>query len=335
MNPMVDFDSAEHPYDERFAKYRELFAQGSDVERTDDPFHARIRGWRMDRSLLFVREYGGVRHLRKERVARDGFDHFVLHHVVSGELVGGSPERPVRVLPGETLLLDTCCPMLAGSRNVALVTVSLAREAMRAAAGNLEGLHGRKISARDGALLTALLRTLAEQAPILSPGAQPAATRALVDLLSVATNPFGMGARSDYYRLEYARREAVLRVIDARLADRDFGIDDLVREVGISRASLYRLFEDQGGVANFIKLRRLRHLRDRLDNRAFDAQPLSVLAPQSGFAGESHASRLFKKAFGISPGAYRTASIRSTMEQDVEIMVRRWANSMSEITHRS
>lgn len=332
MNPMVDFDSADYVYDVAFAKYRDLYAHGADVERTGAPFYARVRGWRLDRSLLFVREYGGVRHHRRDRIVQDGFDHFVLHHVVSGELIGGPDAHPIRVGPGETILLDTCRPMDNGASSVGLITVSLAREAVRAAAGNLDELHGRKIGSRDGALLTSLLRALAEQAPILAAGAQPAATRALVDLLSVATNPMGMGARSDFYRLEYARREAVQRLIETRLADRTFGVGDIVHDVGISRASLYRLFEAQGGVAHFIQLRRLQHLRDRLDNRAFDSQPLATLAPQSGFSGESHASRLFKKVFGIAPGAYRAASIHGAQTQAVDMMVRRWANSMSEVS---
>lgn len=333
MNPMIEFDSADCAPEEAFEQYRNLYAHGSDVERTGAPFFARVRGWRLDRSLLFVREYGGVRHRRRERIVGDGFDHFVLHHVVDGDLIGGTDESRTRVGPGETLLLDTCRPMDCGARNVSLITVSLAREAVRAAAGgSLDDLHGRTIGSRDGTLLAALLRALAEQAPLLKPGAQPAATRALVDLFSVATNPLGTGARSDFYRLEYARREAVQRLIEARLGDRDFGVPDIVREVGISRASLYRLFEAQGGVAHFIQLRRLQHLRDRLDSREFDSQPLATLAPQSGFSGESHASRLFKKVFGISPGAYRTASIGGTGSQTVEVMVRRWANSMSEVT---
>jgi AraC-like DNA-binding protein len=332
MSEMLDFDSARYPADQAFASYRDLYAQGADVERTADPFFARVRGWRLDRSLLFLRSYGGVRHRRHERVARDNFDHFVLHHVIEGELLGGPHGAPVRVGPGETLVLDTTRPMESGAREVQLITVSLAREAVRAAAGSLEELHGHTIDADKGALLAALLRTLAGCVPSLEPGAQPAVTRALVDLLSVATSPLGSGARSDFYRLEYARREAVQRLVEARLADRSFGPDDIGREVGISRASLYRLFGAHGGVAHFIQLRRLHHLRDRLDDRAFDNQSLAALAPQSGFAGESHASRLFKKVFGISPGAYRAASIRGAQIPSVEVMARRWAGSMSEVT---
>jgi AraC-like DNA-binding protein len=153
----------------------------------------------------------------------------------------------------------------------------------------------------------------------------------LIDLLSVAVNPAGSGARSDFYRLEYVRREAARRLIDARLADRNFTVQDITRETGVSRASLYRLFEARGGVQHVIQLRRLQHLRDRLDDRAFDHLPLAELAPASGFSSESHAGRLFKQAFGIAPGAYRAASIRGAQSPAVDLMVRRWSASMSEL----
>jgi AraC-like DNA-binding protein len=332
MSEMFAFDSAGCDEADAFALYRELYAHGSDVERTGDPFFARVRGWRLDRTLLFLREYGGVRHSRGERIAQDGFDHFVLHHVVSGELLCGDGADALRIGPGETLVFDTSKAMASGARAVGLITVSLAREAARAAAGSLDGLHGRCIPADDGALLSALLRAMVEQAPRLPPGAQHTVTRMLVDLLSVAINPAGTGARSDFHRLEYVRREAAQRLIEARLGDRDFSIGDITRETGVSRASLYRLFEAQGGVLRFIQLRRLQHLRDRLDDRAFDHRSLAELAPLSGFSGESHAGRLFKRVFGVSPGAYRAASIRGARSQAVDLMARRWFASMSELS---
>ena len=332
MSEIFAFDSAGYEAADAFTRYCDLYAAGSDVERTADPFFARVRSWRLDRTLLFAREYGGARHRRRERVAQDGFDLFVLHHVVSGELIGGSDGTAVAVGPGETLLLDTSKTMESAARSVRLITVSLARDAVRAAAGNLDDLHGHRIGAREGALLSALLQALVEQASHLPPGAQSAVTRTLVDLLSVAINPAGTGARSDFYRLEYVRREAVQRLIDAHLAVRDFSVQDIIVATGISRASLYRLFELQGGVARFIQLRRLQQLRERLDDRAFDGQSLAELAPLSGFSGESHAGRLFKQAFGLSPGAYRAASIGGTRTPSIDLMSRRWANSLRELS---
>ncbi|WP_266172047.1 helix-turn-helix domain-containing protein [Dyella subtropica] len=332
MSEIFAFDSAEYDQDDAFARYCDLYAAGADVERTGGLFFARVRSWRLDRTLLFVREYGGVRHHRRERVARDGFNHFVLHHVVSGELIGGPEGAAVPIAPGETLLLDTREAMECGAHAVRLITLGVARDAVRAAAGYVDGLHGRKIAAREGALMGAMLRALVEQAPHLPPGAHAAITRTLVDLLSVAINPAGTGARSDFYRLEYVRREVVQRLIEAHLAVRDFSVQDIISETGISRASLYRMFESQGGVAKFIQKRRLQLLRDWLDDRAFDGQSLAELAPLSGFAGESHAGRLFKQAFGVSPGAYRAASIRGAQTPSINLMVRRWVNSLNELS---
>lgn len=332
MSQIFVFNSANYDAGDAFPRYRELYARGADVERTSDPFFARVRSWRLDRTLLFAREYGGVRHHRRERVSSDGFDHFVLHYVVSGELLAGSDGAPVPVAPGEILMLDTLKAMESAAQAVELITVSVARDAVLAAAGNLDNLHGHRIGALQGGLLGALLRALVEQTPHLPTGAQAAVTRTLVDLLSVAINPGGAGARSDFYRLEYVRREAVQRLIEARLGERDFSVKDIVSATGIARASLYRLFEAQGGVVKFMQQRRLQHLRERLDNRAFDSHPLAELAPQSGFAGESHASRLFKQAFGVAPGAYRAACMRSTKTPSIDLMTRRWNSALGELS---
>ncbi len=331
MSEMFAFDSATCAPEDAFAQYRDLYGLGTDVERTSAPFFARVRSWRLDRTLLFMREYGGICHRRGARVAHDGFDHFVLHYVVSGELMGGPADKAVPVAPGEILVLDTTVPMESGASAVQLITVSIARDAMRSAAGSLDGLHGHRIGAREGALLASLLRELVEQAPHLPPGAHAAVTRTMVDLLSVAINPAGTGGRSEFYRLEQVRRESVRRLIQANIADPGLSVPAIISTVGISRASLYRMFESQGGVARFMQLCRLEHLQGRLDDRSFDGCSLAELAPGSGFSGESHASRLFKQAFGVSPGAYRAASIRGARDPSIDLMSRRLHGSLVEL----
>jgi AraC-like DNA-binding protein len=325
------FDSDTCAPEEAFAQYSTLYGLGTDVERTGAPFFARVRSWRLDRTILFLREYGGARHYRGARVERDGFDHFVLHCVVSGELISGPADKPVPVAPGEILVLDTTEPMESGASAVRLITVSIARDAVRSAAGSLDGLHGHRIGVREGALLSSLLRELVEQAPHLPPGAHAAVTRTMVDLLSIAINPSGTGARAEFYRLEHVRRESVQRLIEANIADPDLSVQGIVSTTGISRASLYRMFESQGGVARFMQLCRLDHLRARLDDRSLDERSIAELAPQSGFSGESHAGRLFKQAFGVSPGAYRVASIRGAQDPSVDLMSRRWYGSLGEL----
>ena len=270
MSEIFAFDSATYDPDEAFARYCDLYARGADVERTDAPFFARVRSWRLDRSILFAREYGGVRHVRRERVADDGFDHFALSHVISGELMARLPGKAMSIKPGESLLVDTSAAAETSASNVTMITLSLARDSVRAAVGDVEGLHGDLIDAREGGLLGAMLRALVEQMPQLPFVAHATVTRTLIDLLSVAINPFGSGARSEFHRLEHVRFETVRKLIEANIAKQDFSVQDITQATGISRAGLYRLFESSGGVNRFIQLCRLQQLRDRLDNRAFD-----------------------------------------------------------------
>nr|WP_255682832.1 helix-turn-helix domain-containing protein [Dyella sp. 2HG41-7] len=161
--------------------------------------------------------------------------------------------------------------------------------------------------------------------------AHAAVTRTLIDLLSVAINPYGAGARSEFHRLEHVRYETVRRLIEANVGVPEFSIQDITNATGISRAGLYRLFESCGGVNRFIQLCRLQQLRDRLDNRAFDGVSLAELAPLLGFSDESHASRLFKQTFGITPGAYRAASVRGAQDPSVDMMACRWNSTLSEL----
>jgi AraC-like DNA-binding protein len=317
MTEILAFDSTGLVEDDALERYRRLYAADLEVEKTPLPFFARVRSWQLDRSVLSVCEYGGIRHVRNEHGARDGLDHFVLHHVVSGELRAGAQGAPVRIAPGQTLILDARAPMEAGSANVRVITMSVTREAMLAAAGPARDLHGYCIGSREGALLGSLLRELIEQLPCLDAGAHGAVLRTLVDLLSVALHPAGATARSDAFRLEHARREAARQVIEANAGSLDFSVQDIMRATGMSRAGLYRLFEPSGGVVRYIQQCRLQRMRAQLDDRAFDGHPLAELAPLLGFSSESHAGRLFKQMFGVSPGAYRAASIRA--QGDVSI----------------
>jgi len=311
MTEILAFDSVGLVADVAFERYRRLYASEAEVEKASSQFFARVRSWRLDRSTLSVCEYGGIRHVRNKHGARNGLDHFVLHHVVSGELRAGASGRTARIGPGQTLILDARAPMEAGSANVRVITMSVTREAMLAATGSARDLHGYCIDCREGALLSSLLRELVEQIPYLAAGAHGAVLRTLVDLLSVALHPTGATVRSDAFRLEHARREAARHVIEVNAGSLDFSVQDVMKATGLSRTGLYRLFEHSGGVVRYIQQCRLQRLRAQLDDRAFDGHPLADLAPVLGFSSESHAGRLFKQMFGVSPGAYRAASIRA------------------------
>ena len=88
--------------------------------------------------------------------------------------------------------------------------------------------------------------------------------------------------------------------IDKALGDPRLDVDYLAREHGISRSSLYRMFEPFGGVNAFIRHRRLSRIYRDLSSPENWNQRISSIAFRWGFTSEVTFSKAFKAAFDIS-----------------------------------
>jgi AraC-like DNA-binding protein len=96
--------------------------------------------------------------------------------------------------------------------------------------------------------------------------------------------------------------------IDRELFSARLTVDRISSMTDISRSTLYRLFDSDGGVATYIRERRLDGLlRDLLDagNRA---KPIAPIAEARGFHCLSTLNRAFRRRFGCTPQEVRNAS---------------------------
>ncbi|HUQ99283.1 MAG TPA: helix-turn-helix transcriptional regulator, partial [Gemmatimonadaceae bacterium] len=84
--------------------------------------------------------------------------------------------------------------------------------------------------------------------------------------------------------------------------DASITVDVLAREAGLSPAHFARAFRETIGKPPhaYLLIMRLEHARRLLED--CDAT-LSDVAMRSGFADQAHLTRLFKRAFGVTPGA--------------------------------
>jgi len=85
-------------------------------------------------------------------------------------------------------------------------------------------------------------------------------------------------------------------------ASDDISIGELAREAGVSRVYLSRAFERQFGVPPHVYLNAVRLANAR--QLLLGGMPLASVAVSAGFADQSHFSRRFKGAVGLSPGAW-------------------------------
>lgn len=93
-------------------------------------------------------------------------------------------------------------------------------------------------------------------------------------------------------------KEAVLRYIEQHMSSPELGFDQLAMRFGLSRAKLYRLFVEFGGVQHYIRDRRLDAvLRDICQRRDLS---ISEAARRYGFSNDRQFQRAFRARFGTT-----------------------------------
>lgn len=97
--------------------------------------------------------------------------------------------------------------------------------------------------------------------------------------------------------------ETVAQTVDDSFADGP-RVEALAREAGVHPVYLARRFRRHYGTSVTERIRR-RRLERAANLLSGSRTPLSVVAQESGFADQSHLSRVFRQATGLTPGGYR------------------------------
>lgn len=115
-------------------------------------------------------------------------------------------------------------------------------------------------------------------------------------------------AKSRQGPLEGVRRDIVKKAVLYlhRACGEQVSVTDVASAAGSSPNRLCRLFKERTGYTLHQYLMRLR-LRRSLELLQADTAALTEIAIDTGFSSHSHFGALFKKAFGVTPSAYRIA----------------------------
>ncbi|WP_420991461.1 helix-turn-helix domain-containing protein [Cupriavidus sp. 30B13] len=292
-------------------RWRERVGHVMDLQVTRDdlraPFHAAIDRYLLGDMVFTDCRCDGVTLQRSlARISTDTMRHHVLQVFVEGSAgtVEGMRRNPVP-RHGGILLTDLGQPIAMQRGATRALSFFVPRAMMDTIFADTEAAHGRIAEAN-----TPLTRLAVEHAMMLSremPGmsAQAAAqaTRAGVELLMAA---FRRGARLEG-SARAAARTAMLararRLIDADPGQAGLSPGTLLASMQISRPTLYRLFEDEGGVQAYIRKSRLRAAAHDLVR--FPRLPVNDIAYGLGFNSASDFTRAFRRMLGMSPSDLR------------------------------
>lgn len=111
-------------------------------------------------------------------------------------------------------------------------------------------------------------------------------------------------------RLHRAALDSLKRLVERHLDSPQLSADFICARSGWSRATVYRLFEREGGLAHYIRQRHLlTALRELMSGQPLHRRILD-LAISHQFASEATFNRAFRRAFGIPPGRIRDLAAR-------------------------
>ncbi|MCA6074753.1 hybrid sensor histidine kinase/response regulator transcription factor [Fulvivirga sedimenti] len=97
--------------------------------------------------------------------------------------------------------------------------------------------------------------------------------------------------------------QKTMEIIEERLAETDFGVEDLARDLGVSYTQLYRKMDATTGFSPNELIRHMRLLRaaDLMRQQAGNVGDIAFLV---GFNNLSYFSKVFKEKFGLTPIEY-------------------------------
>ena len=135
---------------------------------------------------------------------------------------------------------------------------------------------------------------------ILSMGTEETATRRLN--LAQSFNPMG-SLLGMYVAMNFI--QAKLNPLDTagrtNLSDSEFGVEDIGKQIGLSRVQLYRKVKAMTGssVVDLLRKARLAKAKRLLESRSMS---VSEVAYDVGFSAPSYFTKCFKDEYGILPG---------------------------------
>ncbi|MCO6185586.1 helix-turn-helix domain-containing protein [Rhizobium sp. L1K21] len=306
--PHQSFDSRGLTPEAAFDGWRSAVAPVFDVApvHPDQPFAATYDTYHLGDMLVGLGTFGPTTFTRSREKSRiDGIDYLLVQVYTSGGYSGHLDDRPITVQPMEPVTLD----MAREARTVSLassnITVLIPRDLVKSRVfphGHMNvGLRGAAL----GGLLADHLVALARSLPTMPLSAGAAAASATLAMYEAALDPAEALQQAGTEPFREALFQRARRFIDDRIGSGKIDIASLASELGLSRSSLYRMFEPYRGVESFITDRRLAHARKALTD-PHDIRRIGIIAAACGFDDHSSFSRLFKRRYGVTPAELRS-----------------------------
>ncbi|WP_031361847.1 AraC family transcriptional regulator [Caballeronia sordidicola] len=309
MSTPIRFDSGDFPENEAEEIWREGIDAVFEIKRpkvASVPFRAKMESWPLGPMLLMSHVVGGDVEFQRtrRRIATSGVDHYLVHCLLDGTLMSTFGRDIQKVPLGSVVVRDLVVENTGFTRDAPMLTLTIPRQAIDRRTGGALRLHGLSWEAADpiGVLIASHMRSLVSVASSMDDEQARVAGEATLDFVAACVlRRAERWEQSGDPRLTPVIRAQALSFIEGNLADMSLGPARLREILKVSRTALYELFEPMGGVAEYVRARRLDEAMRRLESPLHARDLIGAIACAVGFMSESTFNRAFKERFGCTP----------------------------------
>ncbi|MEV8472727.1 AraC family transcriptional regulator [Ralstonia sp. UNC404CL21Col] len=304
--PVFQFATADYPERDRF----HLWVKDNlcDCKFEDDgygAFNAEATGAALGPLVISGRRWpkrpkplAYLVHRNPRRIRLDGQDSFRFTLLLGGRVTCRAMGPDSVKKAGDLFFYDVAqindCMVEAGD----VISVVVPRHLLPSHAALL---HDRVLTSGIARLLGDHLLSLFRNLSTLREQDVASVVQSTLLLMAAAVSPTVEAVRAAHTPISTALIERIRQYIDAHLLEPDLTPERICRDVGLSRAKLYQLFEEDGGIMRQIRRRKLRHAYHVLSDPQRQHVRIAEVAWAHGFSDEKYFYRLFKAEFGHTP----------------------------------
>jgi AraC-like DNA-binding protein len=188
------------------------------------------------------------------------------------------------------------------------VQLFLSRDRFDRIAHMLEAVKAEILPTAQGDFLADYMRLLERNLPTLAVADTDRLPGAVEAMIAACLAPSADRVATARRQIEFTLMERVRKAVRENLFSPSLGPKRLCRDAAMSRSQLYRVLGNEGGVAHYIRRRRLSESFSILCD-ASNSYPIAKIAEMLCFADPSSFSRAFRQEFGLTPRDVRAASL--------------------------
>ncbi|WP_260684459.1 helix-turn-helix domain-containing protein [Rhodococcus sp. KBS0724] len=281
----------------------------------DAPLHGTMFGSATGTSLIGETTFSSQNYVRNRRLITESEldDHYLVQGWTAGAMSGDADGVDFLVQPHEVSFIDLGKPLRASvrthpRRTARAISLVVPRSLVEAPSHG-RSLHGTVLTGVPAVVFSQCLQSISEALPHLD-FAAAAQYEDVVESLLKATVGQVAPERSFRAPPEDLRARALTYILD-HLGESWLSPTTICVALAVSRAQLYRAFNDDGGIAQVIRRKRLEHAYRELTTSDSENMSVEEISRRWGFTSKPQFVRAFDAFYGTTPSRVRLEGRRT------------------------